>query len=259
MFTVIVPTHDRPVLLARTLRSLAAQTYPHFQVIVVDDSAKYIPPYQELAALQGRYTYVIRSGDSGPAHSRNKAMALADSPYVMFLDDDDTLAPDHLQAMANRIQGSNPALLFCDFMVHNEDRTQSPPQHLFSSVVSIADVDKDSVFVRNRIPNSCLMYRRDVLAGITYDTDMLIYEDWDFLLACLRQHDLQHVPIHSVNIHKSQATAPENMRRGNTRDDKIGEVMLLLYKRHPAPDAQTRQARQDLMASAGIAVPLENC
>lgn len=260
MFTVIIPTHNRPLLLQRTLQSLIAQTFRDFQVIVVDDAASYIPPFAELAELKGRYTYLIRSGAPGPAHSRNMALALAESAYTLFLDDDDTLEPGHLQAVADHIaHHHNPALLFCDFKVVNEDRAFNPPQILSTDIIAISDVTQDSVFVRNRIPNSCIVYRRDVLAGLRYDTQMEIYEDWDFVLGCMRHHKLQHVPINSVVIHKSRATAPENMRRGNTRDDLIVQVMLNLYKKHPAQNAEIRQARQELMASAGVTLGANDC
>ena len=259
MFTVIVPTHNRPLLLQRTLRSLIAQTFHDFQVIVVDDAAAYIPPFAELADLKGRYTYIIRSGTPGPAQSRNMALKLAESRYTIFLDDVDTLEPGHLKALADHIGHQNPALMFCDFKVVNEDRTFNPPQFLSTDTIPISDVTQDSVFVRNRIPNSCMVYRQDVISGLRYSTQMEIYEDWDFLLSCLRHHALQHVPINSVVIHKSRATAPENMRRGNTRDDLILQVMLSLYKMHPALNAEIRQARQALMASAGVSLALEDC
>jgi glycosyltransferase involved in cell wall biosynthesis len=260
LFTVIVPTHKRPELLRRTLRSLIAQTYTHFMVVVVDDAASHIPPYEELLELQGRYTYIIRSGVSGPAESRNMALALARSKYTLFLDDDDTLEPGHLQAMADVIADGTPEILFCDFQIREEDRTTSPPSHIATRSISIADVTKDSVFVRNRIPNSCMVYRSDVVLGVRYETQMRIYEDWDFLLKCLKEPVLlTHVPINSVVIHKSGATAPENMRRGNTRDDLIVEAMLYLYKKHAAPNADTRLARQSLMANAGVNVPLHDC
>lgn len=273
LFSIIVPTHERPTLLSRALKSLIAQTCTDFHVIVVDDSAAYIAPYPELAALRGRYTYVIRSGESGPAQSRNLALALVDAQYVMFLDDDDTLEPSHLHDLAQQLDRTNtttsttanataasPALLFCDFKVQHEDRTTATPTLLSQEAISLADVTLDSVYVRNRIPNSCLLYRRDLLADLRYDTAMQIYEDWDFLLACLpRATALRHVPIHSVRIHKSSATAPANMRRGNTHDDKIAEVMLQLYKRHPAPNSATRAARQSLMASVGITLAPQDC
>lgn len=259
MFTIIVPTHDRPVLLSRTLRSLIAQTFQNFTVVVVSDSSSYIPPYEDLVKLQGRYVYIIRSGVAGPAASRNMGLAVADSRYIIFLDDDDTFEPGHLQSLVDHIGETSPELLFCDFKILNEDRSKVPPEHLSTEAVSIADVTHDSVYVRNRIPNSCLVYRRDVVAAVRCETDLPIYEDWDFLLACLKGHQLRHVPVSSVVIHKSRATAPENFRRGNSQDEKIGEVMLLLYKKYPGPNIETRLARQALMASAGVPLALDFC
>ena len=259
MFTIIIPTHQRPMLLRRTLQSLIDQTYKDFQVIVVDDSAAYIPPFGEMAALAGRYTYIIRSGVNGPAESRNMGLDLARTPYVIFLDDDDTFAPSHLQSLAEQIGAGTPELLFCNFSVVNEDRTQNPPTHLSGGTLDISPLTADSVYVINRIPNSCLVYRRDVVAQVRYPTDMIIYEDWDFLLACLKGRQLRHVPVSGVNIHKSVADAPENFRRGNTRDDLIPQTMLDLYKKHPAPNMQTRMARLSLLTNAGVPVTLDQC
>ena len=258
MFTIIIPTHDRPLLLRRTLQSLIEQTYKNFTVIIVGDSSTYLPPYDELLALQGRYIYIIRSGAKGPAESRNMGLALALSQYVMFLDDDDTFEPGHLQAIANRIEKNSPELLFCDFKVRHEDRTKPYPEHLSTDEIDLSEVTKDSLYIRNRIPNSCAVFRRDVIGGIRFESNMIIYEDWDFLLQCLHGRSLGYLPINSVVIHKSAANAPENMRRGNTNDEKIVEVMLQLYKKHPAPDMQTRLGRQALLASAKVYLGLEH-
>ena len=259
MFTIIVPTHDRPALLARTLRSLSAQTWRDFTVVVVSDSARYVAPYAELQALEGRYVYVLRSGSPGPAASRNMGQRLADAPYLLFLDDDDTFEPQHLAVLAARLQNSQPPLLVCDFKVRHEDRSASPPRAISMAEVSLADVTAESVFVRNRIPNSCVAYRRDILADIHHAQDLDLYEDWDFLLQCLHTHPLAHCASAGVVIHKSAADVPENMRRGNGRDDRIVPVMLDLYRRHPAPDPQTRLARQSLLASAGVPIGMEQC
>jgi len=258
MFTIVIPTHERPLLLRRTLQSLIAQTYQDFQVIIVSDTSTHIPPYEELLALQGRYMYLLRSGVPGPAESRNLGVTLAQTPYVMFLDDDDIFEPDHLASLARHIGTAQPELLFTDFKIRYEDRATFPPVTRSTEAHSIADVDAASVFVRNRIPNNCLVYRRDLLADIRHPTALRIYEDWDFLLACLPGRTLTHVPVNSVVIHKTPATAPENMRRGNTRDDLVVSTMLELYKRHPAPDMATRLARQALLASGGIVLGMEN-
>ena len=260
MFTIVIPTHDRPLLLTRTLESLIAQTCQDFKVVIVSDTPGYLPPYQQLTQLDKRFDYVLRStGVPGPAASRNLGLALADGEYILFLDDDDTYRPDHLARLKARLLRDKPELLFHDFQIQNEDRTVFPPVLLpGGQKVSIADVTFDSVYVRNRIPNSCIAYRRDVLQGVRNETDLIIYEDWDFLLAAMHGRKLVHFDTDGVVIHKSAATAPENMRRGNSRDDKIVEVMLQLYRKHPAPNVETRQARQALMAGAGVVLDLTN-
>jgi glycosyltransferase involved in cell wall biosynthesis len=261
VFTIIIPTHDRPLLLKRTLDSLIAQTCQDFKVVIVSDTAGYLPPYQELHQLTGRFDYVLRcSGVPGPAASRNLGLAIADGQYILFLDDDDTYRPDHLAKIKARLEQDRPALLFHDFQIQNEDRTVFPPAVLpGGQKVSIADVTFDSVYVRNRIPNSCMAYRRDVLRGLQHETGLIIYEDWDFLLSAMQGRQLVYFDTDGVVIHKSAATAPENMRRGNSRDDQILAVMLHLYRKHPAPDPRTRQARQALMASAGVALDPAAC
>jgi len=259
MFTIIVPTHERPLLLRRTLRSLIAQTYQNFNVIVVDDSPAYIPPYEEFTALSGRYTYVIRSSVAGPSESRNMGLMLAKSEYVIFLDDDDSFEPGHLSALAKALESTSVELAFCSFKICHEDRAKTPPEYLGTEEICISDVTHDSVFVRNRIPNSCMVYRHDVVSQLRHDVEMRIYEDWDFLLTCLSGRTLSYVDINSVTIHKSKPTAPENMRRGNTRDDLIEKVMLRLYRQHPAPNRETQLARQSLLGSVGIEVALDRC
>lgn len=256
-FTVIVTTHDRPLLLQRAIDSLAAQTCQDFKLLVVSDQPAYLPPYQQLSHFHERFDYVIRySGAPGPAASRNYGLALADGEYIVFLDDDDIYGPEHLAQLKERLSVDRPPLLFCDFQVRFEDRTKQPPLTLSNQPLSIADVTYDSVFVRNRIPNSCVAYRRDTVHNIRHEPALVLYEDWDFLLAVLRNHQLIHLATDGVVIHKTPSDAPENMRRGNSRDDKLVEMTLLLYQRHPAPNMETRLARQALLAGAGVNLDL---
>lgn len=90
--TCVVPTHDRPELLARALRSVLAQTRAPASVIVVDDtgSARAV-----VDGLPGRVRYV-RSWSGTAGASRNLGAALAETPFVAFLDDDDTWHPTFL-------------------------------------------------------------------------------------------------------------------------------------------------------------------
>lgn len=258
-FTVIIPTHERPILLKRALKSLAAQTYQNFQVVIVDDSPAYIPPYEELVLLAGKYSFIIRSGMPGPAISRNMGVKVAESEYVIFLDDDDTFEPDHLASLAAAVADSSPEIIFTSYKVLLENRETTPPTPLGIQEMSISGIDKDSVFVRNQIPNSCLAYRLDVAQSAWHDPSMRIYEDWDYLLACLQNRNLTYVNCDSVIIHKTPSTSTENLRRGNSRLDLTVEVMFQLYKKFPGYSIEVKTARQVLLGSAGIEISLESC
>lgn len=217
-----------------------------------------MPPYQDLEQIAGKYTFLFHNAGHGPASSRNMGIDLAHSPYVMFLDDDDTLEPDHLLILSKLIDRASRNITFCNFKILEEDRTESPPKFLSVRDLDISGVTKNDVFVLNRIPNSCLIYPRDAVKGQVFDDSIILYEDWDFLLKCLKDRDLTHVPVNSVVIHKSYAAGQENARRGNSSNHHLLEVTLELYKRHAAPHMKTRLARQSLLANSGVNLPLDH-
>ncbi len=260
MFTIIIPTHDRPQLLARTLESLVQQTFRDFTTIIVSDSSQYLPPYEHLKSLQGNYVYLLRNGKPGPAVSRNHAIRLVDTPYAIFLDDDDTFEPEHLASLADRIRKSPPSpreILYCDFCVLEEDRNDAPPRFLKKTPVSIPGVTRETIFVNNLIPNSSLIIPTPILQSAMFDPALILFEDWDYLLACLRSATLTHLPINSVNIHKSHVAGEQNLRRGNTNNDQLLTTTLDIYRRHPSPDKATQDRRRERFATLGIDLPAE--
>lgn len=253
MITVITPTHNRPYLLHRTLQSLIAQTYSDFKVIVIADSGLYLPPIHDLGALAGRSIYIQRDDGrgAGPAVSRNMGLDLVTTPYLMFLDDDDTFEPTHLEAVARVLMESQPPILITDFKVAEEDRNQTPPTRLQTVSVSLAHATADQILVRNTVPNSCIIYRSDLINDLRFDASMGRYEDWNFLLDVLKRSRFQHAPIDTVVIHKSYRDGEANLRRSNSQEDKVLGSTLEVYRRHPPPNQSILEARKSLLASVG--------
>lgn len=243
-FTVVIATHKRPLLLQRALRSLVAQTFQDFFVIIVDDAAEFLPPFPELKQLQGRYAYLIAPSLQGPGESRDMAIKLAQSDYVLFLDDDDTYQPQHLHHVAQLIEGKADKVYFTDFTVIHEDRQPNAlPQTLSEQRMSVSAASKAHIFVRNRIPNCCLVYPLAGIRGKTHDTSLVVYEDWDYLLQCLAELELEHISTDTVNIHKCKPTSESNQRRGNQGSHLALQATLRVHARHPAPTPAVAQAR----------------
>jgi glycosyltransferase involved in cell wall biosynthesis len=94
--TVIVPTHNRPHLLALTLRTILWQQDVDLEVIVVDDGST-----DDMAAVVSRFgdprVRVIRhETPQGVCVARNRGVAEARGAWLAFCDDDDLWAPDKL-------------------------------------------------------------------------------------------------------------------------------------------------------------------
>jgi glycosyltransferase involved in cell wall biosynthesis len=99
-FSIVTPTYKRPERLIRAVSSLQQQTYKNWEMVIINDS-----PFEkgyssfETSINDPRIRYYKNEKNEGVNFSRNRALELlsSDSRYVIFLDDDDYLAPDTLQ------------------------------------------------------------------------------------------------------------------------------------------------------------------
>jgi glycosyltransferase involved in cell wall biosynthesis len=104
-FTVIVATFGRGAAIAPTLRSIAAQTYRDFEVLVVSDGPAAAQLVETVAGFDERFvlleTAVRSTSQSGP---NNHGTARAQGRWVAFLGHDDLWAPRHLADLAQRFE-----------------------------------------------------------------------------------------------------------------------------------------------------------
>jgi glycosyl transferase family 2 len=87
--SIVVPTRDRPELLARAVDSALAQTYQPIEVVVVDDGSA--DPVD--LPSDPRLRVVRHASSRGSSTSRNSGLHSARGRWVTFLDDDDRLLP----------------------------------------------------------------------------------------------------------------------------------------------------------------------
>jgi GT2 family glycosyltransferase len=96
--TVVVPTYRRPSLLAKCLGSLATQDLDpdRFEVVVVDDASgpETREVLEELSSAWPQLRWLVQDVNCGPAAARNRGIAAARSPLLLFVDDDIVAAPD---------------------------------------------------------------------------------------------------------------------------------------------------------------------
>ena len=112
IFSIIIPTYNRPQKLTTCLESLTYIDYPRdrFEVIIVDDGSdqvldSLIEPYHNLLNIT-----LIRQKNAGPAKARNTGVNVAKGKYIAFTDDD-CIADSHWLSVLEKAFINSPNAL----------------------------------------------------------------------------------------------------------------------------------------------------
>ena len=105
--SVIIPTHNRSDLLPRAMKSVFAQTFQDWEMIVVDDASTDDTEDVVRSFRDERVRYVRLERNSGPSCARNVGISNARARYLAFLDSDDECLPDKLEVQLRRFE-TNP-------------------------------------------------------------------------------------------------------------------------------------------------------
>lgn len=183
LVTIVIPTFNRRELLNGALRSVREQTYPHWEVVVVDDDSKddISQTVAKWNAEDSRILYQKRRGDrKGAPVCRNQGLDSAQGEYVIFLDSDDLL---HTRCLEGRVavMQANPAL---DFVTYPAELFSKEPGDMgvMWNVFSTRD-DLDRL-IEHDTPwqTTGPIWRRSFLAEHRHrwDEEALCWQDWEF-------------------------------------------------------------------------------
>lgn len=100
MVTVVIATHNRLELLKRGVESIKNQTYPNWELLIVDDHSV-DGTWEWLQEIRDKRIRVFRQQDDYErSAARNRGIEESRGELIMFLDDDDTLYPRALDVLA---------------------------------------------------------------------------------------------------------------------------------------------------------------
>lgn len=104
LVSVIIPTYNRAYLLERAIKSVLKQTYPHIELIVVDDGSGDVTPR---TVSKYPLRYVRLPSNRGVALARNRGILKARGNLMAFLDSDDEFLPPKIEKQVKYLE-KNP-------------------------------------------------------------------------------------------------------------------------------------------------------
>lgn len=113
LISVVIPTKNRLDLLKTALQSVYNQTYPHVEIIVVDDSSDDgSREYLMKLSAEGRLKYYRNESSQGGAATRNRGIQEASGEFIAFLDDDDEWMPQKLEKQVKLFDNQRVGLVY---------------------------------------------------------------------------------------------------------------------------------------------------
>lgn len=104
LVSVIVPAYNLEKYLAKCLQSIIGQTYPHLEIIVVDDGST-----DDTAKIIERFfkkdsrIKILRQQNQGLSMARNKGIKIATGEFIALVDGDDMVAPNFIEELLKRL------------------------------------------------------------------------------------------------------------------------------------------------------------
>jgi glycosyltransferase involved in cell wall biosynthesis len=193
LVSVIIPTKDRAASVLEAVRSVQAQTYTNWQLIVVDDGST-DGTEDALAPLleDQRIEYLRRERPGGVAAARNAGLARARGEYVAYLDSDNTWLPDFLAVMVAYVV---PRGIRFGYAV-SELREQPGGKGRLAYRGATGPFDAGALRERNFIDCIVVLHERSLVEEVgRFDESLRRMVDWDLFIRMSRITEFVPVPF----------------------------------------------------------------
>jgi len=173
-FSVVIAAYNAEATIAKTITSCLQQTYPAFEIIVVDDCSTDNTGsiIAEQFGAQVRYTKMHKN--FGPATARNKGIDMATGNYIAFLDADDVWHTEKLFICATILE-ARPGIRF----LYHAYTLQNVEQIKISEGCTLYKLPFIKLLYRNIIATPCAVIQKN---GLLFNPDMRYMEDYDLWL-----------------------------------------------------------------------------
>lgn len=186
--SVIIPTYNRAQTLPRALDSVMEQSYPAFEVIVVDDAST-DETVDMLSAYQG-VQIVKQNVNRGVSAARNAGLRRATGEWLALLDSDDTWAPDKLARQAAAACREPRMQIFHtdEIWIRNGRRVNPMHKHAkpdgqaYAASLALCCVSPSSILVHGSVFEKCGVFDESLPACEDYDLWLRLFSRYPLRL-----------------------------------------------------------------------------
>lgn len=214
--SIIIPGYNAAKYIVRTLKSVINQNFKGYEIVFIDNGSSddtlaiaqnflsEAVNSQEIANFSAQILYF--EDNQGPSIARNKGMEVAKGDYFVFLDDDDTIATNHLYNLYNSVNSNYVDSAFIKMVKVSEDNQILSSDDDYGFLIRIAKTYDDfsvsaydliKLELMMKIPFSFvqLIYDKNTInnESLIFNENILYGEDTDFALRYLAHCNKIHI------------------------------------------------------------------
>lgn len=214
LVTVTVTTYNRAGMVTEALDSVFAQTYPNFEVIVVDDGSTDDTGRVIKEHYGDRLTYIYQE-NQGPPAARNASVRAARGKYIGLMDDDDLWLPTKLEKQVAALEERPEcALAYCACLEATADGQSTGKIH--RSTDKGRTGDNFALFLRHAvITETSVIVRRSAFDEVgLFDEELPTGKDTDLFLRMALRYPAVYLrePLMLVREHPGRKTHSDRQR-----------------------------------------------
>jgi O-antigen biosynthesis protein len=192
LISVIIRTQNRPHLLREALQSIAQQTYPYVEAVVVNDGGESVK--QIVASFEneisGGLQLIEKTVREGRSAAANSGIESAKGEWIAFLDDDDTFEPNGLEQLAQYIKWDKDIIYgqvnVWQMSILNEEN---------KLLATMGEYKPDALWLCNQIAICAYICKKENALKIgAFDSEFEYLEDWDFYFRLSQNARIQYIP-----------------------------------------------------------------
>lgn len=226
LISVVIPTYNREKTIKRCIDSIMNQTYPVYEIIIVDDGStdKTIDIVEK--EYQDQRIKIIRQDHKGAQAARNAGIRAAGGKYIAFLDSDDEWFPNKLELQTQELAKDEKAVVCGGYLqadwrtYHSTDRRHVKKQS--GKVIRKMTVMNgksgnvyQAVLKQSFCVFSALLTSKSNLMEIgLLDENVPSFQEWDTAIRLAKNHPMVYIrkPLFIYHLHAGE-TISKNMRK----------------------------------------------
>jgi glycosyltransferase involved in cell wall biosynthesis len=184
-FSIIIPVYNRAHFIIATIEHFSNQTYPHFEIIIVDDGST-DSTEEVLKTIKDTRVICFKKENGERGAARNYGANRAKGDYLNFFDSDDVAYPHHLETAKQVIQQlKNPPVFNVGSEIKNE---KNEIVHKYKVVNGLAN---ERILRGNDMNANAVFLKKDVFKEVKFNEDRQLAgtEDWLFNLQLAARYD----------------------------------------------------------------------